>query len=120
MKIGINGLGRIGRAIFRRALEIEDIEICAINETNPDIGNICYTLNYDTIYGPLANPIKVSGEYLELSDGRKIAVSNCNSIFDVPWKDSDVDFVIEASGVRKNVVDSRVLIPFLVAYFWGK
>ena len=37
MKIGINGLGRIGRAIFRRALEMDDVEISIINEVNPDI-----------------------------------------------------------------------------------
>ncbi len=110
MRLGINGLGRIGRAIFRRALEIEEIEICAINEANPDIGNICYTLNYDTIYGSLEKPIKVSDSSLELSNGKKIAVSNCNSIYDVPWKDSDVDYVIEATGIKQNLIDSRVLI----------
>ena len=110
MKIGINGLGRIGRAIFRRALEMDDVEICAINEANPDIGNICYTLNYDTIYGPLENPIKVSGDKLVLGNGKKIAVSNCNSIFDVPWKDSNVDYIIEATGIKKNLVDSKILI----------
>ena len=110
MKIGINGLGRIGRAIFRRSLEIEEIEICAINEANPDIGNICYTLNYDTIYGSLEEPIKVSDNNLELSSGKKIAVSNCNSIYDVPWKDSGVDYVIEATGIKQNLIDSKVLI----------
>ena len=110
MKIGINGLGRIGRAIFRRALEMDDVEICAINEANPDIGNICYTLNYDTIYGPLENPIKVSGDKLVLGNGKKIAVSNCNSIFDAPWKDSNLDYIIEATGIKKNLVDSKILI----------
>ena len=110
MKIGINGLGRIGRAIFRRALEMDDVEICAINEANPDIGNICYTLNYDTIYGSLDNPIKVSGNKLVLENGKSISVSNCNKIFDAPWKKSEVDYVIEATGIKQNVIDSRSLI----------
>lgn len=110
MKIGINGLGRIGRAIFRRALEMDDIEICAINEANPDIGNICYTLNYDTIYGSLDNPIKVSGNKLILENGKSITVSNCNKIFDAPWKESEVDYVIEATGIKQNLVDSNILI----------
>lgn len=110
MKIGINGLGRIGRAIFRRAIEMKDVEICAINEANPDIENICYTLNYDTIYGSLEDKIKVSGKHLVLPDGRKIVVSNYNSIFDAPWKNSNIDYVIEASGIKQNVIDAKVLI----------
>ena len=110
MKIGINGLGRIGRAIFRRALEIDDVEICAINEANPDIGNICYTLNYDTIFGSLENPIKVSGDKLVLENGKSITVSNCNKIFDAPWQESEVDYVIEATGTTQNVIDSKTLI----------
>tara|TARA_B100001093_G_scaffold420282_1_gene412144 strand:+ start:19208 stop:20260 length:1053 start_codon:yes stop_codon:yes gene_type:complete len=110
MKIGINGLGRIGRAIFRRALEMDDVEICAINEANPDIGNICYTLNYDTIYGSLDSSIKVSGNKLILENGKSIVVSNCNKIFDAPWKESEVDYIIEATGIKQNVIDSRVLI----------
>ncbi len=110
MKIGINGLGRIGRAIFRRAIEMDDVEICAINEANPDIGNICYTLNYDTIYGSLNNPIKVSGNKLKLENGHEISVSHHNKIHEAPWKDSDVDYIIESTGTNQNVVDSKFLI----------
>ena len=54
-KVGINGLGRIGRAILRSNLEKEIFEIVAINDVNPDNQNIAYTLNYDTIYGRLNN-----------------------------------------------------------------
>ena len=60
MKIGINGLGRIGRSILRQSLNNEDINICIINDLNPDINNISYTINYDTIYGPLKNKVLVS------------------------------------------------------------
>lgn len=110
MKIGINGLGRIGRAIFRRALEIDGLEVCAINEANPDIGNICYTLNYDTIYGSLEKPIKVSGNNLVLENGKKITVTNHKKIYDVPWADEGVDYVIESTGIKQNVIDANTLI----------
>lgn len=110
MRIGINGLGRIGRAIFRRIIEMEDVELCIINEANPDIGNICYTLNYDTIYGPLKNPLKASNNSLQFIDGRQIAVTHFDSISDVPWSDFKVDYVIEATGIKKNVSDSAKLI----------
>ena len=110
MKIGINGLGRIGRAIFRRSLEMEDIEICVINEINPDIGNIAYTLNYDTIYGPLQKPVTVVGDSLHLDNDHGIIVTNHASITDVPWEEYGVDYIIEATGIRKNLVESKILI----------
>ena len=110
MKIGINGLGRIGRAIYRRCLEMDDIDICIVNEVNPDIGNIAYTLNYDTIYGPLRNPVIVAGTNLVAEREGKIAVTNYPKISDVPWNDYDVDYVIESTGLKSNVGDSHVLI----------
>ena len=110
MKVGINGLGRIGRAIFRRALEMEDVDICVINEINPDIGNICYTLNYDTIYGPLPVPITISGSSLQLPNGKTVEVTRYPSIANVRWDDFEVDYVIEASGLKSNVIDSALLI----------
>jgi glyceraldehyde 3-phosphate dehydrogenase len=110
MKVGINGLGRIGRAIYRRSLEMDDIEICIINEANPDIRNIAYTLNYDTIYGPLRNPVVVDGDNLVVEGEGKIAVTNHSKISDVPWNDYDVDYVIESTGLKSNVSDSHTLI----------
>jgi len=110
LKIGINGLGRIGRAIYRRCLEIEDIEVCVINEANPDVGNIAYTLNYDTIYGPLNHPVIGKGNHLATYDGGKIAITNFAKISDVPWSDYDVDYVIEATGLKSNLIDCHALI----------
>ncbi len=109
MKIGINGLGRIGRAIFRRAQEINDIDICVINEANPDIGNIAYTLNYDTIYGPLKKSVTVKDNKI-INNNSEIEVYNSSSIADVSWENHDVDYVIEATGLKSNVVDSKLLI----------
>lgn len=110
MKIGINGLGRIGRAIYRRCLEFNDIEITIINEINPDVGNIAYTLNYDTIYGPLRDPVVVVDGRLVADGQGPIAVTNYSKISDVPWGDYDVDYVIEATGLKSNVVDSHALL----------
>ncbi len=49
LKIGINGFGRIGRAIFRVNMKKRLFDIVAINDINPDIENISYQLNYDTL-----------------------------------------------------------------------
>ena len=53
IKIGINGFGRIGRAIFRTNMDKKLFEIVAINDINPDIENIAYQLNYDSLYDQL-------------------------------------------------------------------
>jgi glyceraldehyde 3-phosphate dehydrogenase len=110
MKIGINGLGRIGRSILRQSLNNEDINICIINDLNPDINNISYTINYDTIYGPLKNKVLVSDNKILLPNGKKVEVHSKNSIEEVPWKNCDVDYIVDATGVLKNVQDANKLI----------
>jgi glyceraldehyde 3-phosphate dehydrogenase len=110
IKIGINGLGRIGRAIFRHSLKNKDFQICVINDLNPDINNIAYTLNYDTIYGSLNNPVSVSNEKIFLANDEEVKVFNKTSIDEVPWKDFNVDYIIDATGVLKNVENASRLI----------
>ncbi len=51
IKVAINGLGRIGRHIFKMCIDHSHIELVGINEINPDLNNWAYTLNYDSIYG---------------------------------------------------------------------
>ena len=59
LRIGINGVGRIGRGIFRVNQMKNAFKVVAINDINPDTNNIAYTLNYDTLYGRLEMPLKV-------------------------------------------------------------
>jgi glyceraldehyde 3-phosphate dehydrogenase len=110
VKIGINGMGRIGRAIFRRSMKVDEISISVINEINPDIHNIAYTLNYDTIYGSLEEKIEVDGDYLVTPNGERIEVVHSDEINKVDWQKYEVDCVVEATGVKANVVASSKLI----------
>ena len=64
LNIGINGFGRIGRSIFRNIEDISRLKIVRINDINPDIDNIAYTINYDSTYGRSKNKYTTSGKNL--------------------------------------------------------
>ena len=73
------------------------------------IENVCYTLNYDTIYGQL-DPKVMFREIVLKYRRNKIALFSSSSINDVSWKNYDIDYLIESTGVLKNVEDSAHLI----------
>ncbi len=110
IRVGINGLGRIGRAILRNNLRTKSFEIAAVNDINPDPDNIAYTINYDSIYGRLPADFGYEHHKLLGSDGSVISLHHEQSINDVDWQADDIDFVIDSSGVYQNVLDSRKLI----------
>jgi len=111
IKIGINGFGRIGRVIFRINESNPIFVITAINDMDPLIENHAYLVNYDSVYGPLENKVSVSKDnnFLRI-DGQKIAFYSKEKIDDIPWKDHEVDIVIDSSGIYNNVVNSYNLL----------
>jgi glyceraldehyde 3-phosphate dehydrogenase len=111
IRVGINGFGRIGRAIYRANLEKRAFDLVAINDVNPDIHNIAYTVNYDSLYDRLREPLLVEPDASRLyNSGDSIAVYHEPRVADVPWETLDVDIVIDASGVLANVLNSRRVI----------
>ena len=109
MKIGINGFGRIGRAIVRKALESQGIEVAVINELDSNLENLAYLLAFDTIYGRLDNIVSAEGGTLNIDD-HCIPVFHRENLEEVPWQKFGVDVLIEATGVAKNVVSCRRLL----------
>lgn len=101
MRIGINGFGRIGRAITRIIMEKKSIDIVAINDINPDPRNLVYLLKYDTTYGRLSEKIWAEGQKLYINNEIEIALYSQKDITKVPWDKHGVDVVIDASGVEK-------------------
>ncbi len=99
IKVGINGFGRIGRAIFRASKiyeEFSDIEIIHINDlTNTE--QSAYLLKYDSVFGKAPFDVRLEKDRL-IIDGQEVRISNAKSPSEVPWAESGVDFVIEASG----------------------
>jgi glyceraldehyde 3-phosphate dehydrogenase len=111
VRVGINGFGRIGRAIYRANLEKQAFVLVAINDINPDIRNIAYTTNYDSLYDRLREPLLADAEASILYNAvDTIAVFHEPKIADVPWESLNVDVVIDASGVLANVLNSRRVI----------
>ncbi|HUJ60336.1 MAG TPA: glyceraldehyde 3-phosphate dehydrogenase NAD-binding domain-containing protein [Kofleriaceae bacterium] len=110
LRIGINGFGRIGRAITRILLARKRHQVVHVNDTNPDIANLAYLLKYDTTYGRLGDAVTADGDAIAIGD-RKIRVSHQHDIAEVDWQ--DVDVVIEATGVGRNEAHARALLPQL-------
>ena len=102
-KVGINGLGRIGRAFLKLALLRDDIEIVAANDLG-DLENLAYLLQYDSAYGPSEFLVetKDTALHITLVDEDKvysIPVYQVPNPAEIPWGERDVDVVVEATGV---------------------
>ena len=94
MRIGINGFGRIGRALFRVLHEREGMEVVAINDT-ADVGSLAHLLKYDSIHRKFTADVEISGQNI-LIDGRIVSLTHESQLENISWKDCDV--VIESTG----------------------
>ena len=102
IRVGINGFGRIGRAIYRINHELKVFDVVVINDINPDIQNICYSLNYDSTYGRFNENVSNGKNAIHVGK-ETINVFHHKSITEVPWDDYEVDIVIDSSGIKKNL-----------------
>ncbi len=95
LRVAINGFGRIGRAFVRRAYG-RGIEIVAVNDLG-SLENLAYLLKYDTVYGRA--PFSVSeGEGALIIDGKPVRFLQEKDPSALPWKDLDIDVVVESTG----------------------
>jgi len=99
-RIAINGFGRIGRTILRiLLLSKSDIEVVAINDLG-DYETLSYLLKYDTVFGVLKEDIKVEGSKLLVGkNGYNIKLISERDPSLIPWKELNVDIVIESTGI---------------------
>jgi len=106
MRVGINGFGRIGKAITRINMEKKLFDLVMINDINPDARNLAYQLKYDSTYGTLPNDIKGNDRHIKIDDDN-IFVYHKKDISAVPWLLGKVDLVIDCSGVHENVLNAH-------------
>ncbi|MBI1751593.1 MAG: type I glyceraldehyde-3-phosphate dehydrogenase [Acidobacteria bacterium] len=98
IKVGINGFGRIGRMVFRAAVQnFQDIEIVGINDLlEPDY--LAYMLQYDSVHGRFKGTIAVEGNTL-IVNGKKIRLTAVKDPAELKWNEIGVDVVIECTGL---------------------
>ena len=95
-KVGINGFGRIGRNVFRAALNNPEIEIIAVNDLT-DAATLAHLLKYDSIHGTFGADVTVDGDSLVVN-GKKVKVLAQTDPAKLPWGELGVDIVVESTG----------------------
>ena len=98
IKVGINGFGRIGRNVFRSALQsFSDIEIVGINDLlEPDY--LAYMLQYDSVHGRFKGDVKIDGNTL-IVNGKKIRLTQERDPANLKWGDIGAEVIIESTGL---------------------
>jgi len=104
VKIGINGFGRIGRNVYRAALNNPEVEVVAVNDLT-DANMLAHLLKYDTVHGTLNGEVSVDGDDIVV-DGKKIKVLAEKDPAQLPWGDLGVQVVIESTGRFTNRADA--------------
>ena len=97
IRVGINGFGRIGRFVFRAAVERNDIEIVGINDLI-DVDYIAYMLKYDSTHGRFNGTVEVKDGHLVVN-GKTIRVTAERDPANLKWNEIDVDVVVEGTGL---------------------
>ena len=108
VRVAINGFGRIGRLVLRAALVSgrDDIEFVAVNDLAPAEQN-AYLLQYDSVHGKLPMDVKLDGEYIIVGD-QKIKCIAEKDPTKLPWRDMDIDIVMECTGIFTAADKARV------------
>lgn len=110
LRIGINGFGRIGRLVYRAAVQAGDIEVVAVNDLVP-ADNLAYLLKYDTMHGRF----RVNGKPAEISatdtsftvNGFTTQTKAERDPGALPWGDWGVDYVLESTGLFTKYEDAH-------------
>ncbi|HAG09993.1 MAG TPA: type I glyceraldehyde-3-phosphate dehydrogenase [Desulfotomaculum sp.] len=97
VKIGINGFGRIGRSIFRAAMNCPELEIVAVNDLT-DACTLGHLLKYDSVHGELPYDVEAEDGLFRIQ-GKNITVISEKELHQLPWREKGVDFVIESTGL---------------------
>jgi glyceraldehyde 3-phosphate dehydrogenase len=97
-KVGINGFGRIGRIVFRNAVEHDDVQVVAVNDPFIETHYAAYMLKYDSQHGQFKGTIEVSGNDL-IVNGKTVKFYTKRDPAEIPWSETGAYYVVESTGV---------------------
>jgi len=97
VKIGVNGFGRIGRLVTKVAVADPDVEVVAVNDLT-DAKTLAHLFKYDSVHGVFRGDVKAGDGSLDI-DGEKMKVLSERDPASLPWKDLDVEIVVESTGL---------------------
>jgi glyceraldehyde-3-phosphate dehydrogenase type I len=105
-KVGINGLGRIGRLVLRHYMTnpSKDVEIIAANDLTP-IDDLAYLIRFDSVHGKVPYNVSVGSDSIQL-DAKKIMILHEMDPAKLPWKKLGVDIVLECTGLFRRRQDA--------------
>src|SRR6202000_1067946 len=96
-RIALNGFGRSGRNAFKIAFARDDLEVVAINDLT-DTKTLAYLLKHDSNYGTYDKEVTYDDKHV-IVEGHKVVVLAVKDPLELPWKDLEVDLVIESTGL---------------------
>lgn len=102
IKVGINGMGRIGRTVLRQLINrgVTDLEVVAVNDLG-DPKQTLHLLKYDSVHGKFQHDLKLDGDTFSI-DGNPIKYYGIRNPEEIPWADHGVDLVIDGTGIFKD------------------
>ncbi len=100
VKLAINGFGRIGRVMFRAAIDNPNIDVVAINDLT-DTKTIAHLLKYDSVHGVLQADVTADDNSITIN-GKKISVTAEKDPINLPWAEKNVDIVAECTGFFRD------------------
>jgi len=109
IRVAINGFGRIGRAFLKVAKDNKEIDIVAVNDLG-DVKNMAYLLKYDTVYktSPFEVKVKEGAEQALIVDGKEVKFISQKDPTLLPWKQLDIDVVVESTGLFASFDKAKV------------
>ena len=102
VKVGINGFGRIGRLVFRAAMERGDVDVVAINDPFIDVDYMIYMLKYDSAHSRFRAEMSNKDGKLVVN-GHEVTVFNIMDPKEIPWKDAGAEYILESTGLNTTM-----------------
>jgi glyceraldehyde 3-phosphate dehydrogenase len=102
VKVGINGFGRIGRIVFRNALEAQGVDVVAVNDPFIDLEYMVYMFKYDSVHGRFKGHVEAKDGKLFI-EGKPVTVFAERDPANIKWGEAGADYVVESTGVFTTV-----------------